>query len=160
MALFDLRKYDLQLKVDKPNDKNEYYLGDKVKGKVELEIRKPFIGKNLILSLIKESTIKTKSKLDNKETVKTEKEFLYNDILKAQHNYTVDEDSQKYYDWPFQILISKNANNVDRNLLQRYFDAFYPAEIKTKYYIEVSFDLPWPHDKEVIKKDLIIKERY
>jgi len=160
MALFDLSKYDLSLVLEKPNDNNVYKLGDKVKGKIELIVKKQFYSKGLTLRLIKESKITTKSKLDNKETTNTKQEFLFNEVLDADNNFKPNNNGLKLCkEWKFQMLISNTNEQGDKTLMQRYFDAFYPAKIVENYYVEVIFELPWPHNNEIIKKNLIVEEK-
>ena len=105
MVLFDLSKYDLNLILEKPNDNNVYKIGDKVKGKIELIIKKQFYSKGLTLRLIKESKITIKSKLDNKETTNTKQEFLFNEVLDANNNFMPNNDGLKLCkEWKFQML--------------------------------------------------------
>jgi len=160
MALFDLTKYDLKLELEKPNDKWEYFFGDKIKGKLQLTIKRQFYSKRLSLRLVKESKITYLSKLDNKETVETKQEFLFSDVLDVQNNYSPTETGERTIKkWQFQILIPKKQELADKTLMKRFFDAFWPAKIENKYYIELIFELPWPHNNEIIKKDLIVKEK-
>jgi hypothetical protein len=159
MPLFDLSRYDLKIELEKPNDKEIYFFGDKVKGKIKLTIKRDLYTNKLTLKLVKESKIKIKSKLDNKETIDTKTEFLYNDILDGPSKYCPEKPNKIIKEWSFQILIPKPSNYSDNTLMKRFFDAFYPAEITDKYYLQLEFDLPWPYDLEIIKKELKVKEK-
>lgn len=160
MAIFDFSKYELKLNLEKPNDKNIYLYGDKIKGKVELIIKKPFQSKQLTLMFIKETQIKTKSKLDNKETIDNKKEFLYNDILYINDvNKPNDDFSPKFKSWDFQINLPSSEKEADKTLMQRYFDAFYPAEFKSKYYIQLLYEFSFPTEPKIITKEITIKEK-
>jgi len=154
VALFDLSRYDLKLELEKPNDDNVYRFGDKIKGKVELIVKRELYTNKLILRLVKESKIKIRSKLDNNETIEAKTEFLYYDILDGPGKYAPEKSCKMIKEWKFQILIPKQQEYSDNTLMKRFFDAFYPAEIKDKYYLEILFELPWPYDDELIKKEI------
>jgi len=159
MPLFDLSRYDLKLEIEKPNDKNIYFFGDKIKGKAELIVKRDLYTNKLTLRLVKESKIKIKSKLDNKETIDNKTEFLYHDILDGPGKYSPEKPNKIIKEWKFQILIPKQEQYTDNTLMKRFFDAFYPAEITDKYYLELIFDLPWPYDIETIRKEITVKEK-
>lgn len=160
MALFDLRKYNLKLEIEKPNNNWEYFVGDKINGKIILTIKKPFHSKGLTLRFVKESKITTKSKIDNKETINTKHVFLYNDVLAGQeYNLPNDDLSYKTKVWEFRIVISKHEEPKDYSLMKRFFDAFYPAKIENKYFLEILFDLPWPQQQDKITKQIKVIEK-
>lgn len=157
MVLFDFSRFDLKLELTKPNDNDVYKLGDFVRGKVVLQINKHFLSEKMYLRLIKESKITVKSKLDNKETNDKKTEFVFNEMIDNSNNYNLNqyENNTKY--WPFQILIPKDNGLGDKTLMERFFDAFYPAKIEHKYYVEVVFSFQFRKD-EIIKKELKVQE--
>jgi len=157
MVLFDFSRFDLKLEIEKPNDNNVYKLGDFVSGKVVLKINKQFYSDSMYLRLVKESKITVKSKLDNKETTDTKTEFLFNEMIDNSNNYSLNQYTENIKTWPFRILIPKIGFQGDKTLMNRFFDAFYPAKIDNKYYLEIIFSFQFRKD-EVIRKELKIQE--
>jgi hypothetical protein len=157
VVLFDFSRFDLKLELTKPNDNDVYRPGDFVRGKVVLQIKRQFYSEKMYLRLIKESKITVKSKLDNKETTDKRTEFVFNEMIDNSNNYDLKQYAENTKYWPFQILIPKGNTQADQTLMERFFDAFYPAKIEHKYYLEVIFSFSLRKD-EIIKKELKVQE--
>jgi len=152
LVLFDLSSYDLSLKLEKINDDEEYKFGDKLKGEVNLRIKKSFHAEGLFLQLIKESQVYTKNKLEQKDLSETKTIFLYNDMLDNINNYN--PEYKNFYHWDFNIFLEDKKESKINEII---FAPIYEVTKKHKYYLKVIFKFRFRKD-EIIIKELKIKQ--
>ena len=156
MVLFDLTKYELKFEVTKPNDKNEFKFGDKVKCKTELKIKKEFFIKMLTIRFFQSTRKQIGSKVDEFKKDQTETKKLFEEKLIVSNTYEPTEFGPKILLFEREIALPNN-NETNKSLTHKLFDAMYPEKSETNFYFEVELKLVWPYDDELIKKDIIVK---
>ncbi len=136
MVLFDLRAYDLNLEIDNSFVKKEYFFGDKIKGKINLEIKNNCFIKNLIFKIVNKSNI---------SIILFEKTFFVNKSFLLKNLKT----NIFIYDFEY---VFKKPENLENTFFKTNNDE------SNKYLLTVSMDFTF-RKSEICEKEIIVKDK-